>query len=188
MNSCPAVSTVLKKGPSSCFLLHNGCTLKTGLDISLPGPQRLLGAEGNAEEEPALRARRGHPVPSTRTGGCPCPFPAVLGAGEDCGWRRTLLCAAAQTALTHLLCGEQSCPPRAAGLGVKVPCRARWEQRAGTPPAAGAGWTWALQQPLLERGNAAAWRGPCLWYCTPASPPCQVPPALAEDGQGELFP
>lgn len=67
-------------------------------------------------------------------------------------------------------------PPPPWGLGVKVPCRARWEQRGGeTPPAAEAGWSWALQQLLLERGNAAAWPGPCPWYCTRPLLPVRYP-------------
>lgn len=82
-----------------------------------------------------------------------------LGAGGDCRWKWTRLCALAQTVLTHHLCGEQPCP-WVVGEGVKVPCRARWEQPAGIIPwLQGQGGPGSLEQEMLHCG-------PCLWYCT----------------------
>lgn len=71
---------------------------------------------------------------------------------------------------------------RVVGEGVKVPCRARWEQPAGIPLAAGAGWTGV---PWSKGCCTLAWSLPVVLY--PVSLfPGQVPPAFAE-GRGGFF-
>lgn len=72
MNSCPAVSTVVKKGPSSCFLLHNGCTLKTGLDISpCLGHSDCWGQKGMPRRSPPCGHAGGTLSPARGQAGAP---------------------------------------------------------------------------------------------------------------------
>lgn len=77
----------------------------------------------------------------------------------------------------------EALPCRVVGEGVKVPCRARWEQPAGIPLAAGAGWTGVLWS---EGCCTLTWSLPVVLVACLSLFPGPIPPAFAE-GRGGFF-